>query len=97
MLRRSFALALLAFVCGCAQVKTPHTHAHRFSGAERRARVFDDPARDRWQKPDEVIAALALAPEAAVGESARAPATLPLGWCARCPEAAFTRSTSSPT
>lgn len=66
MLRRSFALALLGFSVAFAQ--TPHTHEHRFSGAERWARVFDDPARDRWQKPDEVIAALALAPDATVAD-----------------------------
>jgi cyclopropane fatty-acyl-phospholipid synthase-like methyltransferase len=68
MLRRSFALALLAFACVCAQAQAPHTHEHRFSGAERWARVFDDPARDRWQKPDEVIAALAFAPDATVAD-----------------------------
>jgi cyclopropane fatty-acyl-phospholipid synthase-like methyltransferase len=66
MLRRLLAFALLALTC--AQAQTPHTHEHRFSGAERWARVFDDPARDRWQKPDEVIAALALAPDAAVAD-----------------------------
>ncbi|MCX8113762.1 MAG: class I SAM-dependent methyltransferase [Burkholderiaceae bacterium] len=66
MLRRLFALVLLGFSVAFAQ--TPHTHEHRFSGAERWARVFDDPARDRWQKPDEVIAALALAPDATVAD-----------------------------
>ncbi|MCC6996858.1 MAG: class I SAM-dependent methyltransferase [Deltaproteobacteria bacterium] len=42
-----------------------HDHGdmpHRFDDAERWAKVFDDPARDRWQKPGEVIAALALEP-----------------------------------
>lgn len=66
MLRRLFALVLLGFSVAFAQ--TPHTHEHRFSGAERWARVFDDHARDRWQKPDEVIAALALAPDATVAD-----------------------------
>jgi cyclopropane fatty-acyl-phospholipid synthase-like methyltransferase len=66
MLRRLFALVLLGFSVAFAQ--TPHTHEHRFSGAERWARVFDDPARDRWQKPDEVIAALALTPDATVAD-----------------------------
>ena len=35
---------------------------HRFDDAERWAKVFDDPARDAWQKPDEVVAAMTLAP-----------------------------------
>ncbi|MCC6217700.1 MAG: methyltransferase domain-containing protein [Polyangiaceae bacterium] len=45
-----------------------HAHAHDegahhdFSDAERWAKVFDDPARDAWQKPDEVVRWLALAP-----------------------------------
>ncbi|MGH8621839.1 MAG: class I SAM-dependent methyltransferase, partial [Burkholderiales bacterium] len=32
------------------------------------APVFDDPARDTWQKPDEVIRALALPPDAVVAD-----------------------------
>lgn len=39
---------------------------HRFDDAEEWAKVFDDPARDAWQQPDRVIAALALAPEMTV-------------------------------
>ena len=47
----------------------PHGHGqHRFEDAERWAKVFDDPARDEWQKPDEVVAALALAPDAKVAD-----------------------------
>lgn len=37
-----------------------HTMQHRFEHAEDWVPRFDDPARDAWQKPDEVIAALAL-------------------------------------
>jgi SAM-dependent methyltransferase len=33
---------------------------HRFDDPERYARSFDDPARDAWQMPDRVIAALGL-------------------------------------
>lgn len=40
----------------------------QFSGAEQWSRVFDDPARDAWQKPDEVVRALELAPGAAVAD-----------------------------
>jgi cyclopropane fatty-acyl-phospholipid synthase-like methyltransferase len=42
-------------------------HGH-FDDAERWAKVFDDPERDAWQKPDEVLRALALAPDATVAD-----------------------------
>ena len=48
--------------------QSPGTHRHSFGGAEHWARVFDDPARDAWQKPHEVIQALALAPDSAVAD-----------------------------
>ncbi len=59
------ALALLGGAVvptGPARAQSPqlHSHRHRFRDAERWARVFDDPARDAWQKPDEVIGALGL-------------------------------------
>jgi SAM-dependent methyltransferase len=40
----------------------------RFEKADEWSRVFDDPARDEWQKPDQVIDALALAPNAKVAD-----------------------------
>lgn len=43
-------------------------HQHQFSSAEKWAKIFDDPARDEWQKPDEVIRALKLAPDALVAD-----------------------------
>lgn len=51
-----------------AYSQTPHTHQHGFTGAEGWAKVFDDPDRDRWQKPHEVIMALQLAPDARVAD-----------------------------
>ncbi len=51
-----------------AGAQTPHTHQHGFEGAEHWAKVFDDPARDAWQKPHEVIEALKLAPDSAVAD-----------------------------
>lgn len=51
-----------------AAAQTVHDHQHRFSGAEKWARIFDDPARDAWQKPDEVIRALSLHPAAHVAD-----------------------------
>lgn len=38
------------------------TTLHRFEDPERWARVLDDPERDAWQKPEEVVRALALRP-----------------------------------
>lgn len=35
---------------------------HRFENADQWAKVFDDPARDAWQRPADVITALRLAP-----------------------------------
>lgn len=50
----------LALMSAPARAQTPHTHQHSFSGAAQWASVFDDPSRDAWQKPHEVIQALAL-------------------------------------
>ncbi len=44
---------------GAGHAPGGHFH-HRFERAEEWARVFDDPARDAWQKPDQVIELLKL-------------------------------------
>ena len=41
---------------------------HRFENAEAWAKVFDDPARDAWQHPDDVVAALGLSPTMTVAD-----------------------------
>jgi predicted methyltransferase len=48
--------------------QSPHTHQHGFGDAEKWAKEFDDPKRDAWQKPHEVIGALALRPDAVVAD-----------------------------
>ncbi len=62
------AVACAAFTPGMAAAQTPHRHDHGFSGAQEWAKVFDDPERDAWQKPHEVIRALALKPDAVVAD-----------------------------
>ena len=57
--------ALFAAIAGA---QTPHTHQHSFRDAEKWAHVFDDPERDAWQKPHEVIRTLALQPGARVAD-----------------------------
>jgi predicted methyltransferase len=61
-------LAAAACLAGPAAAQSPDSHQHRFSDAERWAHVFDDPKRDAWQKPHEVIQALALKPDAVVAD-----------------------------
>lgn len=45
-----------------------HGAHHAFQNADQWAAVFDDPARDAWQEPDRVIAALELAPTMTVAD-----------------------------
>ena len=63
-------LATLAvvFLAAGARAQAPHTHEHTFDDADKWSEVFDDPKRDAWQKPHEVIQALALKPDAVVAD-----------------------------
>ena len=77
-MRQTFAaltlIAAAAFLpdAGTAQQKPtpqkPDHMEHRFDNPERYAKSFDDPARDGWQMPDRVIAALGLQPGNAVAD-----------------------------
>jgi cyclopropane fatty-acyl-phospholipid synthase-like methyltransferase len=68
-LRRSLlVLAGAWFAVAPAAAQSPHTHDHGFSGAQEWAKVFDDPKRDAWQKPHEVIQALTLKADAVIAD-----------------------------
>jgi cyclopropane fatty-acyl-phospholipid synthase-like methyltransferase len=67
-MKQAFVALVLAGLLAGAAAQAPHSHRHGFSGAERWARVFDDPARDEWQKPQQVVEALKLAPGMAVAD-----------------------------
>jgi SAM-dependent methyltransferase len=43
-------------------------HHHRFDDAAGWSKVFDDPTRDEWQKPTQVIALMAIAPGMTVAD-----------------------------
>jgi len=45
-----------------------HAHHHRFDDAAGWSKVFDDPARDEWQKPARVIEVMAIAPGMTVAD-----------------------------
>jgi predicted methyltransferase len=51
-----------------ARAQSPHTHHHSFDDPHKWSQVFDDPKRDAWQKPHEVIQALGLAPDFVVAD-----------------------------
>jgi predicted methyltransferase len=67
VIRNAFLAAVLA-LASAAAAQSPATHQHSFGDAEKWAHVFDDPQRDEWQKPHEVIKALALKPGAVVAD-----------------------------
>jgi predicted methyltransferase len=65
---RAVSAAAGAVLAGRAYAQSPHTHEHSFHDAQSWSKVFDDPQRDAWQKPHEVVQALALAPSAVVAD-----------------------------
>ncbi|HET7197385.1 MAG TPA: class I SAM-dependent methyltransferase [Burkholderiales bacterium] len=67
-MRRALAGLAAAALAAAAFAQSPETHPHGFQGAEKWAHVFDDPSRDTWQKPHEVIEALRLRPDAIVAD-----------------------------
>ncbi len=67
-MRSALLAAGLAFGIAGAFAQAPHTHQHSFADADKWQAVFDDPARDAWQKPHEVLTALSLKPDAAVAD-----------------------------
>ncbi|NDY82203.1 class I SAM-dependent methyltransferase [Orrella sp. NBD-18] len=68
MLCRIIILAMLSLVIGKVCAQTPHTHQHSFSNASQWAQVFDDPERDKWQQPHQVIQALEIKPDSIVAD-----------------------------
>lgn len=74
MIRTSLITAVVlllggtGLLAGPSAAQSPHTHQHSFGDAEKWAQVFDDPKRDAWQKPHEVIQALALKPDAVIAD-----------------------------
>ena len=62
------ALSYMLFSAAPLPAQSHHTHQHSFEGAEKWAQEFDDPKRDGWQKPHEVIEALASKPDAVIAD-----------------------------
>jgi len=64
---RTTAAALCLALAACAATDGGH-HDHGFSDAEKWARIFDDPEREAWQKPDEVVRTLRPPADATVAD-----------------------------
>lgn len=47
---------------------TDHAHGHSFDDAAKWSATFDDPERDQWQKPEQIITALSLRPSDVVAD-----------------------------
>lgn len=66
------ALAIGAFLCasfmGVGADGLAQEASRRFDDSAKWSAVFDDPARDEWQQPRRIIAALELAPDALVAD-----------------------------
>lgn len=70
-MRSSFVASLILLVCTACPKRADTTDEHmphRFEHAEDWAARFEDPARDAWQQPDEVIKALGLPPGALLAD-----------------------------
>ena len=67
-MRLVLAVLCATLLANPAAAQTPHTHEHSFKDAEKWSHVFDDPERDAWQKPHQVIQTLALKPDARVAD-----------------------------
>jgi predicted methyltransferase len=57
-----FILMVLATLPGMTQHPGPHTQVHDFGNVQWALRAYEDPERDRWQKPDQVVTTLHLHP-----------------------------------
>ena len=73
MKRRQSMIVFAAAGCAAllapwAWCQSPHTHHHSFDDAQKWAQIFDDPKRDAWQKPHEVVQALGLKPDDTVAD-----------------------------
>lgn len=72
-MRKLITAILTATLGGACQARSHHGHAshgghHAFTDADAWSKVFDDPARDAWQRPDEVLRALELEPTMTVAD-----------------------------
>jgi cyclopropane fatty-acyl-phospholipid synthase-like methyltransferase len=74
---RTLLLGIL-LLTACKTTPEGHGAHHSFDDADAWAAQFEDPKRDTWQKPEQVIAALQLAPDAKVADIGSATGYFPV-------------------
>lgn len=85
-------VALLASILSLLGCKHDHAHGahgtgqHRFDDANSWAARFENPERDAWQKPDEVVKALALPPDAKLADIGAATGYFPVRFAKALPQ-----------
>jgi arsenite methyltransferase len=72
-----------------------HAH-HAFADAEALARVLDDPARDAWQQPEDVLRAMKLAPTMSVADVGAGTGYFAVRLARAVPEGTVTATDSEP-
>ena len=77
-----FRLIFLVFSLGFSQEesghKNKHNVQHRFQDAEKWAGIFEDPERDAWQHPDELIRSLKIPADAVIADIGSATGYFPV-------------------
>ncbi len=61
-------ICLVALLCSVAPAWAQVAHQHHPPSSEEYARVLEDPSRDAWQKPHDVIQMLGLKPDEAIAD-----------------------------
>src|SRR2546428_13457597 len=68
VVRAGAVVLLLLLSCAAAERRPDATSHPSFADVEHWSAAFDDPSRDAWQKPAEVVAALGLRPGMTVAD-----------------------------
>ncbi len=61
-------VSLVVGACVASAPPAPSPMVHRFDDADRWAKEFDDPSREAWQKPADVVGAMKVAPGTKVAD-----------------------------
>ncbi len=73
-----FTFFIALFITGVSFAQEENSIHHRFEDAEKWADIFENPERDAWQKPDEVIRSLELPADAVIADIGSATGYFPV-------------------